>query len=688
MKILYAIILFLSASFAQAETVTVISGEHPTFSRLVLTIPQQSEWQLGRTPTGYELHIPLADLRYDVSKVFELIPRDRLKGIYTDPQTGNLHLTMQCICHAIPFSLDAQTIVIDLKDGPAPETSSFELSLQGDALPALQSKVAQRPRARFVPDVLAADQTYDWLSGPSASGSVNAVAFPMILPVLPVGDFFELEQALVEQMAEGAARGVVDLAVPGRGGPDAPKPVPTGQLRMVEAVGMRVGNAHVKPSGMQADGETCISDSRLNIAEWGEESDVPGQIARARMHLFGEFDVPQPDAIATQARLYIFLGFGAEAIATLNAMDQDHGDVWLWVAIASVIDGNPVAPSSFEGMAQCDSFAALWATLAAPVSALEQPNIPALQRAFSALPRHLRLAVGEDVTKRLLALNQPAAAQGIIDAMGRGTPTTDTATLLAETDLHLNVGSEDSAVETAKTALDAGGISAPKALIALVRAKIAANQAIAPDVAVALAAMEAEYADEALAPDLAEALMLALIGSGQFRAAMPEDASTIPPVFWDILAQRGSDDDLLQFAFELPKAAISPTTANAIASRLRSMGFGDTAADWHDLGTQEIIPAHSADGTAMPTESDAPSNDSVAEQPPEPSRELRWQQDWAAIATAEGDPWRDLAAMVASSSAVPASEQPLAEATRLVQSSKTTRDLIDGLLQSTTPTGG
>lgn len=685
MRVVLAAVLFLWATALQAATVAIVSGEHPTFSRLVLTMPMQSDWQFGRTPTGYELQIPIADLRYDVSKVFDLIPRDRLKGIYGDPQTGNLHLTMQCACHAIPFSLDAQTIVIDLHDGPAPPTSSFELSLQGDTMPVLQGKLAQRPRTRVVPTAAAA--SYDWLTGPVASDTTRLADLPILLPELPAEDFSELQQALVAQMADGAARGIVELALSDKAGPDESPPVPTGQLRLTDTVGMRVPNLRETPNSMTADGEVCISDDRLNIADWGEVTDVTGQLARARMQLYGEFDVPQPDHIIAQARLYIFLGFGAEAISALSTMEQDHLEMPLLSAMANVIDGYPTAPPAFDGMAQCDSFAALWAMLAAPRSSMEQPNVAALQRAFSALPRHLRLALGQDVTDRLLALNQPAAAQSIIDAMARGGASMEPATLLAATDLHLHTGADDDAVAIAQTAFDAGGPSTPDALIALVRAKIAADQAIDPNIAVALAAMQGEYAGEPLAPDLAAARILALSGSGQFGAVMAEPAAQIPPVFWDILAQRGSDDDLLQFAFEPPHAAVGTITADTIALRLQALGFGAAAIGWRELGAQ-TSSEHIPGDMASPTQDDNSNSDRRPELSVDRSREKRWQQDWAAIATIEGDPWRALASVIANPEAPLTTEPPLAQAAQLVASSKTTRELIDGLLQSTALTGG
>ncbi|MGL5011213.1 MAG: hypothetical protein ACRC6I_15145, partial [Paracoccaceae bacterium] len=126
-----AIFLICLSGPARPDTVSVESGEHADFSRLVLSLPASQDWQFGRTATGYELALALPDQRFDVSGVFDLIPKDRLTGLFVDPTSGKLQLSVACNCHAMPFSLDDRTIVIDLRDGPPPARSAFESGLDG-----------------------------------------------------------------------------------------------------------------------------------------------------------------------------------------------------------------------------------------------------------------------------------------------------------------------------------------------------------------------------------------------------------------------------------------------------------------------------------------------------------------------------------------------------------------------------
>jgi hypothetical protein len=671
MKWLGLVSLILSGPAAYAETVRVVSGEHADFSRLVVTLPQARNWTFGRTAQGYELALGANDQRYDVSQVFDLIPRDRLTGIHTDPETGHLQLTIGCACHAIPFSLDENTIVIDLHNGPAPATSSFEVSLQGDALPALQGKERPRPRARQNPRA----QAYDWLSMPQAP--INAAA-PMV-PVFAQTTTRPLQDALVQQLADGATRGVVDLALPPAGASGVmAQPFPDdAQVRLAPAPGLRIAG---QADAMQPDGARCISDDQIDIAQWGTTTDVLTQLASARASLVGEFDTPNQEALSDHIRLYLFLGFGAEALALMAAMPPDHEDAPIWAAVASLTDADVTDGTAFDGMAQCDSFAALWALLAGPV----QPNTTAVQRAFSALPAHLRTHLGPRVVERLLALGQAAAAQNIIAAMGRGATTADSATLLAHAALDLHDGAAEQAVAKAEMALAEGGITTPAALVALVNAQIAADQVIDPSVATALAAMQIEFANDVMAPDLAAAHQLALIGSGQYAAAMALDKTAVPAAFWAILATRGTDDDVLQFAFDPPAAEIPAANALVVAKRLQRMGFTDAAQGWRDRAG--IVPAD--DTTLQPTAETASApaavlaRDIVTVDDPRPDR---WQQNWSAVAGHEDGPWSALAAQIAPAGTPAQTEPPLAAAGRLVDDSKVTRDLVGQLLQSTTP---
>lgn len=166
MRYILILFLFLAAPvLAQTSTVTVKSGDHSAFTRLVLTFPTPVDWTLGRTGGGYGLRIAKPGLRYDLASVYRVITKERLRSIWVDPASGDLLLGVDCPCHAVPFELGSTTLVIDIKDGPPPQGSSFELSLgDGTTAAPIQPAPVQRPRQST-----RREGGYEWLNQDAAT---------------------------------------------------------------------------------------------------------------------------------------------------------------------------------------------------------------------------------------------------------------------------------------------------------------------------------------------------------------------------------------------------------------------------------------------------------------------------------------------------------------------------------------
>jgi hypothetical protein len=112
-----------------AQELRVRSGEHEGFSRLVVEPPSGTGWTLGRAGAGYELRFDDERLGFDLSRVYDMIPRDRLAAITAGSAAGSLALGLGCDCHAVAFQTAGGLVVVDLRDGPPPEDSEFEAAL-------------------------------------------------------------------------------------------------------------------------------------------------------------------------------------------------------------------------------------------------------------------------------------------------------------------------------------------------------------------------------------------------------------------------------------------------------------------------------------------------------------------------------------------------------------------------------
>jgi len=565
------LLLLLLAPAATAQTVSVKSGAHDGFTRLVLELGRPVDWQLGRTADGYALRLEPPGARFDLSQVYQLIGRERLAAIWVEPDTNQLKLGIGCACHAIPFEFRPGVIVIDLRDGRPPQGSSFELALEGEAPPPLEVRVLPRPRAR--PSSLA---TYDWRTAdqvPHSTGLPLAINDPALT---------QLRNTLLLQLSRGAAQGVVQIAeeIP----EPQQRPGPLAQVRIVEYPGLFAGTGGESSPALTGSGAACLPDSALDMAAWGSDQPVSAQIALSATGLIGEFDRPDPEAIRRAVRYYLSLGFGAEALHLLRSFDMPDEERQLWQAMAGIVDHGAAEGGAFAGMMVCDTAAALWAVLAQARSDGTEPNTQAVLRSFSALPRHLRQHLGPLLADRFLGRNDTESARAVRDAVLRTSADLMPSVRLMEARIDLAQGKTDAAGSTLADLVTEAGPVGAEAMIAWVDRLLAEGKPVDAPTVTALAALLHEHKGGPLEPALHKAHVLSLAAAGDFDAAFAAQP-TVPgaePALWQRLAEQGPDTALLTHAV-LPTGAAplsDMATSRQIAARLLKLGFADQAMAW------------------------------------------------------------------------------------------------------------
>ena len=601
MKLLSILIWFFLSQMVPAQTVIVKSGDHPGFTRLVLELPKAADWQMGRTAEGYELRIADKALRFDVSEVFKDIQRNRLAAIWMDPDSGGLRLGIACACHALPFEFRAGIIVIDLREGPPPKGSSFELALDGTGAATLAARPVTRPRGRphaFVGAKIQAEvprPTYDWMAEDASnpSGKQRISSAPQSAAGLTINDTGPFKDALLRQLSRGAAQGIIQMAKPNLASRNTTNPAeagPRANIRLGEAPGFAVA-ANPGPKDMLIkDGTACVADNTLDITGWGSDEPASIQLANSRANLIGEFDHPNSVNVALAVKILIHLGFGAEAGQLLEQMPVDRPDSPLWKSMAKIVDGASDAEGPFAGMQTCDTAAALWATLAMPeLTVGARPRLKAVLRAFSALPAHLRRGLGPSLAAKFLAIGEVTTARSISNSVQRSV--SETAPDVAVMDARIDLASGDSAAATAHLApiLAQAGPNTAATLIALVDAGIASGDALDPATAIALAALIREQSGSDLEPALRRAQILSLASAGDFDQAfalLPKMPSAELDL-WQVLARSGSNTAILNHAVMRPDTnlpSLSADDRSQLAGQLSTLGLPDAALVW--IGTQ------------------------------------------------------------------------------------------------------
>jgi hypothetical protein len=726
-----------------ARTIPVQSGEHDGFSRLVLELGAGADWSFGRTEDGYALRAGGAGRGFDVSKVYDLIPRTRIAAVWADPETGALRLRIGCACYAQPFEFQPGVLVIDVREGRAPPGSSFEEPLDGVAVPELARPSGARPRRRPGPaggDALTAapalpvarpadgrPETYDWaqhvIGGPQRPGP--ALEFPLS-DRQGRPDVTALRDGLLRQLSDGAARGIVQLELPeGKAAKAAEASEAGAQLRVGQDLGLVVlpGGTEDARTRLTAEGAACPEDARLDLAAWGAEGRVMTTIAPMRQGLLGEFDRPDPAAVDRAIRYYLSLGFGAEARQMLAAFDTPVADRDLLDAMARIMDGEEDPTHVFAALSACRTAAALWAALETPdLAALPDLQTDAVVRSFSALPPHLRRFLGPVLAERFIVLGDTGTARALTDAMLRVPGAADPEMRLTGTKVDLAMGATQEAEAGLEGLVAENSAATPAALIALAEARAADGGAVDQAGIGSLQAFVQEYRGSDLEPELRRALVIALATAGEFDAAFTAARDLAEPVpdLWRILAERGPDGAVLIHAVLPQGADLPPVDAGLrrlFARRLTGLGLPDPALRWlpgvtPDAAPQDRIAAAEAelrrgDGQAvLQSLAGLPGAETgmlraaahdLLDQPEQAMRDYaqlgdadgaaraaRDAQDWSYLGSGDDGPWADAAGLVLPAPPAPATGMPppgpLARSKALLEESSAARAVLGRLL--------
>ena len=623
MRVLWAIVALLLPLAAAAEPVTIRSGEHATFSRLVLSIPDGAEWRLGRDGSAYVLDLGRAELEFDIDGIFDRLPENRIADL--SGGAGQLRLEPGCDCHSRAFLWQSDRLVLDLIDGPPPEASEFEAPLMAsvsEPVTAPEPPAAPQPSPASVP----VPHTLD------VAGAAEPPALPPVFapaarepalgglpdPVAPVSppdsagpDLTEFERAVAESLGRAASQGLLSPALDGpdpivpaateeEARPPPPIAGPSAEIAVAvpgapPAPGLAARTikdiSHPRePEPVTAAGLTCIDAAEVDVTAWGDGRPFHDQIAPIRTALSSDRDRILPEEALRLARLYIHFGFGKEALEALDlAAGRSHSHDVLR-AMAHLVDGRPAPSPVFAGQIDCPTDVALWALLAVPeFESGAGITAPRILQSLRRLPSALRGHLGVEVAARFAAIGEDETAETALTIAEEGYTVDDTGLGLVTADVDARRGEIDAAVETLGDLAAADPRMPPDRLVQLIDLMIEEGREVPPDLLTLAAAQRFEARGEPVADALLSAEIRALIAAGRYEDGLALLAAEGEDMPAEIRAEQTSaailamvagaeDGRFLAFAFSgaLP-SDLSDSAENALARRLLVLGFAEAA---------------------------------------------------------------------------------------------------------------
>lgn len=411
--VLLGLVLIHRPVAAQTDMLQVRGGEHASFTRIVIPLPERVGWTLEQNRRLATLTLESPDAGYDLSQAFARIPRTRLLDLKaTGPVLG---LFLACDCGIDVIEDASGFLIIDIRaqsDTPRPVPSAAQLEPRHeDTAPAQAAQAAGIALAKR----LRAD---DW--GPTIPKSALPIRpAPMPLGQIPDAGAPDLDPSL-QRNADIRTRFLQTLTEAGQnsGILDLPAAMSAidGQLPEQSEVFAPLDRAsildHLRVPGLLQDdpdvlpltGRHHCPPSNLWSSGVGQYGTAPLQVAG----LYDDLDRVQSDHVLQEARRLLASGLGAETRQIL-ALLRDTPEASMpesdWLRrLSYLVDlDNAPAPEIWPTSRDCGPVALLWQFLEQPENSdLHGEQARTLTVALADFPIDLRLHLGARLLRHMV----------------------------------------------------------------------------------------------------------------------------------------------------------------------------------------------------------------------------------------------------------------------------------------------
>jgi len=591
-----AILFMCLPSLALAQAISVRTGEHSGFTRLVLDVPRTVPWVVKKGEV-YSIELQELEAEFDLSGTLARLNSGRILGLAAAKDGTALEVTVNCDCETRSFFVGERMLVVDFVGDIRDQTAEVQIP-EADVSPEIETP--ERPVFRLpliFPGTRLPQQR------PQTEAKTLDVGGLSEEELARAEQSREAEIKLLEKLSRAASQGLVEphltTVQPQVAKEAEPTPaeedivenitpaVPEGKnIRAFSSVDRdflvsREGRA------LNRDGNTCMEDSELALHSWISSEGFGAQISDLRSSLYGEFDRPNVEAAVGLIKAYIGYGLGQEAEQLVTQVGGAEAPAHL-LALADIIeDGDLRGPLPDGWFSDCDGAAALWALLAArDVGDTVELNEPAIIRSFSSLPTHLRAHLAPFVSNKLKMAGREHLLPDIVRHTKRGQPDEIDNVALVSAQAKAMSDEPTSALEDLEKVVQANGENAPQALIQKLDLLIADGQIIDERDAALAEAFAIEYRKEDLAADLSRVAILSRVSSGEYEGSLEALAalsdrldgvqhSESASYVLGAITEKADDLTFLQssFAPELETLLLSTVAEHGAARRLLGLGF-------------------------------------------------------------------------------------------------------------------
>ncbi len=516
--------LIISAQPLVAQSVvSVRSGIHDGFTRLVLDVGPNREWQMEESRGAAVITFPDQALSFATDEVFDRISTARISAVAGETGEGSstFRVELACACEVKSSNYSGQYIVIDVFDGPeldaaqppqasnrwqpdglspmAPPASAIRFSaavmLTAPQQPSLMPDPVPTPVAEAqIPEgaALAAPQAPDIVAEIEASvgGVVSEMNAEVAVEDSPAlrARIEAAQTQLLAQLTRAADQGLVEFiptpVVEIAAAPEPePQPEPEPDMppaiaeELLQQLSARSAYARTTEDALseivnQFAMPQCLEDAAFLMEGWGGDSGFSARLAKLRTGLLKEFDKVDQASLDAIIKLYLRYGLGAEARMLLLESGDELSDAALLKDMAEVLElrfsgvNGPISQG-----AGCGGAHEMWylATGRGDYQVLEPLAITDI---FSSYPIEIRALIGPPLANAFIARGQADAAHVVLEIVRRAEGEVTVAQRMAEARVREAQSDPRGAENIYRELIGTNDELAPDAMIALARLRL------------------------------------------------------------------------------------------------------------------------------------------------------------------------------------------------------------------------
>ncbi len=594
-------LLILLPQLLLAQNVTVRSGEHGRFTRLVLTLPVEANWNLVENSSTNELEVLFPDqaFNYDTSTTFDRIGRSRINDVRPKEGGTGLIVSLACDCDAQAFTLNNSLLVIDVSEtSNSPKT----ISRANDDIFELKNFEKNNRGAVELSDIRLG---YNPGVGPIPYKEYKSVFYPLFTSefstytsrLIGVNSkpkrLTESSPFIARELEKAVDKGLLNNS----GARDKEKKeLVEERLNLFTSGIMKTeklleGNRPLEIFGfsdnqVSISSEHCEAKSSWALNTWLSDNQDPNEtVAKKRASIFQEFDKVSNQKLNEYAKALLFYGFGAEARSALEVFSETE-DPGL-VALSYILDGEEDPKGYFNDFLNCGDLIQVWVLLsAAEDNHLQNLDGSKISRGFEVLPKHLQVHLGLSIAQRLSERGYNSTARDILTRVQRIQGYETNAIRLGNGIVSLNVGDFSEAREMLDSIIGDNVQEKAKSVIGSIHATHAGRGEVSDRLVDLSRIFATELRNDLSGEKIWEAHIRSLLLNARFQEAFQEisDASGISKDTitsarenaFQALVNNASDIVFLKISIDNLRKGIFPVSndvAVSIANRTLDLGL-------------------------------------------------------------------------------------------------------------------